>query len=181
MQTLLRLAQLIEALNERVGQFTFWLVLLSALVSAGNATMRYLFRYSSNAYLELQWYMFALIFLWAAGYTLKHQGHVRVDVFYGRLSKRGQAWVDLLGTLFFLLPFTALVIWLSWPLVTESIRVREMSPDAGGLPRWPIKLAFLVGMVLLALQGISEFIKRLAFLTGHLEAPTEEAPSEEVV
>lgn len=176
----LKLARLIDALNERVGQLTFWLVLLSALVSAGNATMRYLFHYSSNAYLELQWYMFAVIFLWVAGYTLKHHGHVRVDVFYGRLSKRGQAWVDFLGALFFLLPFVILVIRLSWPLVMESIRIQEMSPDAGGLPRWPIKLAFLIGMFLLALQGLSELIQKLAILTGHLEAP-EDKPSEEAV
>jgi len=170
---LLGLAKVIDALNERVGVLVTWLVLLVTLLSAANAVVRYAFHYSSNAYLEAQWYLFALIFLWGAGWTLKHNGHVRVDVLYGRLSKRAQLWIDLLGTLFFLLPMVGLVLWLSWPIVMESLRIREMSPDAGGLPRWPIKLAVPIGLVLLALQGLSELIKRVAALTGHLELAAE--------
>ena len=173
MKALLRLSELIDALNERVGVLVTWLVLLVTLLSAANAVVRYAFRYSSNAYLEAQWYLFGLIFLWGAGWTLKHNGHVRVDVLYGRLSKRAQLWIDLLGTLFFLLPMVGLVLWLSWPIVMESLRIREMSPDAGGLPRWPIKLAVPIGLVLLALQGVSELIKRVAALTGHLELAAE--------
>lgn len=179
MRALLLISRAIDALNERVGQLVAWLVLLVTLLSAVNAGVRYAFRYSSNAYLEAQWYLFGLIFLWGAGWTLKHNGHVRVDVLYSRLPKRAQLWIDLLGTLFFLLPMVGLVLWLSWPIVMESLRIREMSPDAGGLPRWPIKLALPIGLVLLGLQGISEIIKRIAALTGHLELSAE--ASEEVV
>ncbi|MGC8967201.1 MAG: TRAP transporter small permease subunit [Thermus sp.] len=179
MRSLLALSRAIDALNEGVGRFNVWLVLIVTLLSAGNALMRYAFHYSSNAYLEAQWYLFALIFLWGAGWTLKHNGHVRVDVIYSKLPKRAQLWIDLLGTLFFLLPMVGLVLWLSWPIVLESLKIREMSPDAGGLPRWPIKLAVPVGLALLGLQGISELIKRIAALTGHLELAAE--AQEEVV
>lgn len=175
MKLLLRLSQGIDALNEWTGRAVLWLVLAASLVGALNAIVRYAFHISSNAYLETQWYMFALIFLLASGYTLKHNGHVRVDVLYSRFSKQTQHWVDLLGTLLFLLPMVGLVLWLSWPLAAESLRIREMSPDVGGLPRWPIKLAVPVGFVLLGLQGVSEIIKRIAALRGDIQLLPEEA------
>lgn len=166
MHGLLKLSRGIDTLNESMGRLVIWLVLLASLVSAFNAVVRYLFGISSNALLEIQWYMFALIFLFAAGYTLKHDGHVRIDILYGRFSPRTRALIDIFGTLAFLLPVSLLILWLSLPMVAESIRIDEMSPDAGGLLRWPIKLAIPVGFALLALQGISEVIKRIAFLRG---------------
>ncbi|NCS64562.1 MAG: C4-dicarboxylate ABC transporter [Hydrogenophilales bacterium CG03_land_8_20_14_0_80_62_28] len=175
MVALLRLSRVIDAINERVGRATMWLVLLAALVSAGNALFRYSFNMSSNAWLEIQWYLFALIFLLGAGYTLKHNGHVRIDVLYGRLAPRTRAWIDLAGSLLFLLPTAGLIAWLSWPALLDSYLIGEMSSDAGGLSRWPIKLAIPVGFTLLALQGLSEAIKRLAFLLGKGPLPGEQA------
>jgi TRAP-type mannitol/chloroaromatic compound transport system permease small subunit len=178
MRALLALSRAIDALSEGVGRLVVWLVLLVALLSAGNAIMRYGFNYSSNAYLEAQWYMFSLIFLLGGAYALKHNAHVRIDLVFGRFSRRTQAWIDLVGTLLFLLPMALGVIYLAWPWAMNSLVGREMSPDVGGLPRWPIKLALPLGFALLALQGISELIKRLAFLAGHLELTEEK---EEVV
>ncbi len=166
MQGLLRLSRSIDTLNEVIGRLVLWLVLFASLVSAFNAVSRYLFGLSSNAMLEIQWYMFALIFLLGAGYTLRHDGHVRIDVLYGRFSRHTQAVIDIVGTLLFLLPVSLTILWLSLPMVAESIRIHEISPDAGGLLRWPIKLAIPVGFALLSLQGISEIIKRIAFLRG---------------
>ena len=174
----LALARRIDALNEVVGQALKWLVLIATLVSAGNAALRYGFDLSSNAWLELQWYLFALIFLLGAGYTLKHNGHVRIDVLYGRFSPKARAWVDLLGGLLFLLPMAALIGWLGWAAFVNSLAIGETSPDAGGLLRWPIKLAIPAGFGLLFLQGLSEVIKRAAFLAGRLELAEER--SEEV-
>lgn len=168
MKALLSLARAIDALNERVGRLAIWLVLLATLISAGNALVRYGLNTSSNAWLEIQWYLFALIFLLGAGYTLKHDGHVRIDVLYGRASPRVQAWVDLLGGLFFLLPMSGLIAWLGWEFFLSSFRIQETSPDAGGLLRWPIKLAIPLGFALLWLQGLAEVIKRAAFLQGTL-------------
>jgi TRAP-type mannitol/chloroaromatic compound transport system permease small subunit len=172
---LLSLSRFIDALNENTGRLVFWLVLGSCLVSAFNALSRYGLGVSSNAWLELQWYMFALIFLLGAGYTLKHNGHVRIDILYGRFSPRTQAWIDLLGALIFLLPVSFVILWLSWPMFLESFRIDETSPDAGGLLRWPIKLAIPLGFALLSLQGISESIKRIAFLAGKTELGEEHA------
>ena len=163
---LLRISQAIDALNERIGQAAKWLVLVAVLVSAGNAMFRYGFNKSSNAWLEIQWYLFSLVFLLGAGYTLKHNGHVRIDVLYGRFSPRTKAWVDLVGSLLFLLPTAVLIGWLGWAGFADSWAIGEMSPDDGGLLRWPIKLAIPVGFALLALQAVSEAIKRAAFLTG---------------
>lgn len=174
MRFLLGLSRAIDALTEAVGRITVWLVLLVALLSAGNAIMRYGFSYSSNAYLEAQWYMFSLIFLLGGAYALKHNAHVRIDLVFGRLSKRTQAWIDVLGTVLFLLPMAVGVIYLSWPWAVNSLLGREMSPDVGGLPRGPIKLALPLGFALLALQGVSELIKRIAYLTGHLQLAEEE-------
>jgi TRAP-type mannitol/chloroaromatic compound transport system permease small subunit len=179
MKALLAFSQFVDILNERVGRLVMWLVLGATLVSAGNALVRYGLRTSSNAWLELQWYFFGALFLLAAGYTLKHNGHVRIDVIYSRLSPRSQAIVDLVGGLLFLLPFCGLMVWLAWPMFSLSFHSGEMSSDAGGLIRWPIKLMIPVGFALLFLQGIAEVIKRLAVLTGHLEL-TPEQPSEEV-
>jgi TRAP-type mannitol/chloroaromatic compound transport system permease small subunit len=176
---LLALARLIDALTERVGRVVIWLVLVATLISAGNALSRYLLGASSNAWLEIQWYLFGAMFLLAAGYTLKHNGHVRIDIFYNRLSARGQAWIDLAGGLLFLLPMALLLAWLAWPMFHEAWVTHEMSPDAGGLVRWPVKLLLPAGFSLLALQGVAEVIKRIGVLSGHLELPRE-APEEEV-
>jgi len=178
-KSLLALARLIDALTERVGRIVIWLVLAATLISAGNALSRYTLGESSNAWLEIQWYLFGAMFLLAAGYTLKHNGHVRIDIFYNRLSPRGQAWIDLAGGLLFLLPMAVLLAWLAWPMFHEAWITREMSPDAGGLVRWPVKLLLPLGFGLLALQGVAEIIKRLGVLSGHLVLPRE-APEEEV-
>jgi len=179
MQALLGLARAIDALNERVGRLAMWLVLITTLISAANALVRYGLGESSNAWLEIQWYLFGALFLLAAGYTLKHNGHVRIDLLYGRWSARGRAWVDLLGGVFFLLPFCGLIIWYAWPMFMVSWTGNEMSPDAGGLLRWPVKLLIPVGFSLLALQGVAEIIKRIGVLTGALGLEIEQ-PMEEV-
>ncbi|MFO7541501.1 MAG: TRAP transporter small permease subunit [Thiobacillus sp.] len=179
MNTLLALARLIDALTERVGRLAIWLVLVATLISAGNALARYALGESSNAWLEIQWYLFGAMFLLAAGYTLKHNGHVRIDIFYNRFGARGQAWIDLIGGLLFLLPMALLLAWLAWPMFLDAWLTHEMSPDAGGLVRWPAKLLLPVGFALLALQGVAEVIKRIGVLSGRLELP-HEAPEEEV-
>jgi TRAP-type mannitol/chloroaromatic compound transport system permease small subunit len=176
---LLGIARAIDAVNERIGRAVLWLILAVTLISAANALMRYGFGMSSNAWLEIQWYLFGAIFLLAAGYTLKHNGHVRIDVIYGRLSERTQAWIDLLGTLLFLLPLCGLMVWLAWPGFVNSFQSGEMSPDAGGLIRWPVRLLIPLGFALLALQGVAEIIKRIAFLRGE-EKLSREQPQEEI-
>jgi len=179
MKVLLALARLIDALTERVGRIAIWLVLAATLISAGNALARYALGESSNAWLEIQWYLFGAMFLLAAGYTLKHNGHVRIDIFYHRLGARGQAWIDLAGGLLFLLPIAVLLAWLAWPMFYEAWQTQEHSPDAGGLLRWPVKLLLPLGFALLALQGVAEVIKRIGVLSGHLVLPRE-TPAEEV-
>lgn len=171
MTSLLRFSGLIDRLNTVVGRATYWLVLLMVLVSAGNATVRYLLNTSSNAWLEIQWYLFSGVFLLTAGYTLLRNEHIRIDVVSGRFGKRGQAWIDIVGGVFFLLPMAVIILWLSWPIFVDSFVHNEMSSDAGGLIRWPAKLLIPVGFSLLVLQGISETIKRVAFLTGHRAEP----------
>lgn len=168
MKVFLALARLIDALNERVGRAIGWLVLAAVLVSAGNATVRYSLNLSSNAWLEIQWYLFSAVFLLGAGYTLKKNEHVRIDVVAGRLSRRGQAWIDIIGGLLFLMPMAVIIMVLSWPMFTQSYIGHEISGDAGGLLRWPVKLLIPVGFALLVLQGVSEIIKRAAFLRGAL-------------
>ncbi len=174
----LQFARGIDALNEAVGRGVKWLVLVATLVSAVNASLRYGFDLSSNAWLELQWYLFALIFLLGAGYTLKHNGHVRIDIIYGRLSPRAQAWIDLFGSLLFLLPVAGLMAWFSWSMFIEAWSIQEVSADSGGLLRWPIKLAIPLGFGLLFLQGLAEIIKRIGMLSGHL--PFAREPAEEI-
>ena len=171
MTLLLKLSQLIDWLNERVGKAAFWLVLIMTVISAGNASVRFTINYSSNGLLEIQWYLFAAIFLLCSAYTLQKNEHVRIDVLSGKLSPRGLAVIDIIGTLFFLLPMVVLVLYLSLPLVAESYRISEMSANAGGLIRWPVKLLLPVGFMLLALQGVSELIKRIAFLMGMIGDP----------
>lgn len=171
MTLLLKLSQLIDWLNERVGKGAFWLVLIMTIISAGNASIRFVFDTSSNGLLEIQWYLFAAIFLLCAPYTLQKNEHVRIDVLSGKLSPRGLAVIDIIGTLFFLLPMVVAVLWLSLPLVAESYRIQEMSANAGGLIRWPVKILLPIGFTLLALQGLSELIKRIAFLAGRIEDP----------
>lgn len=167
MKSLLRFALAIDALSERIGRAVRWLVLAASLVSAGNAAVRYAFHASSNAWLEIQWYLFGAMFLLAAGYALKHDAHVRVDIFYARLTEKSRAVVDLAGGLLFLLPTAGLIGWLSWPMFMNSFAIGEVSPDPGGLLRWPVKLLVPLGFGLLALQGLAEIIKRAGVLTGH--------------
>lgn len=188
MSTWLRIARAIDRLNERLGRGVFWLTLVMVLVGSFNAIARYLgprvgLHVSSNAYIELQWYLFSLVFLLAGAYTLKHDRHVRVDVFYARLSARAQAWIDLVGTLAFLLPFSVVGLWMSWPAVHASWAILEGSADPGGLPRYPIKTVILVAFLLLMAQGVAEGIRRIAFLRGALEeaAPRHEPRRGEVI
>jgi TRAP-type mannitol/chloroaromatic compound transport system permease small subunit len=178
---LLKLSQLIDWLTERVGKGAFWLVLIMTLISAANAVVRFAFNYSSNGLLEIQWYLFAAVFLLCSPYTLQKNEHVRIDVLSGKLSPRGLAVIDIIGTLFFLLPMVVLVLWLSIPLVAESYKINEHSANAGGLLRWPVKILLPLGFSLLALQGISELIKRIAFLAGMIDDPNakENKPSAE--
>ncbi len=167
MKSLLRIATLIDALNECAGRIACWLVLIACAISAGNAMMRYGFSISSNAWLEIQWYLFGGIVMLGAAHTLKINQHVRVDVLYSHYGERTRLWIDLLGGLLFLLPMVAIIGWLSWPMFLNSYTVGETSGNAGGLLRWPVKLLVPLGFMLLALQGISEIIKRAAALAGH--------------
>ncbi|MBC8049902.1 MAG: TRAP transporter small permease subunit [Chitinophagales bacterium] len=169
MQTLLRFTQGVDWLTEQIGQALKWLVLAATLVCAGNALYRYGFSNSSNAWLEVQWYMFGAMFLLGAGYALKHEEHVRVDIFFSRLTPQQQAWVDVIGGVLFLMPVAILIAWLSIPMVINSYNIHEMSSDAGGLLRWPVKLLIPLGFGLLALQGVSEIIKKLAIARGVIQ------------
>lgn len=175
MKTLLTLSRAIDALNEIIGRGAWWLILLCIFISAGNAVARYGFSLGSNGFLEIQWYLYSLVFLGAAGYTLKHNAHVRIDLIAGRLSPRAQAWVDLFGHFFMLLPVCAIMLWYGWAAFTESYRINEISTDAGGLLRWPIKFLMPAAFALLILQGASESIKKIAFLRGLLPPPAAEA------
>ena len=166
MAPLLRISALIDALNERVGKAVYWLVLVAVIVSAGNAIIRKLFNMSSNAFLEAQWYLFAAVLLLCSGYTLLRNEHVRIDVIAGRLSPRAQAWIDVFGTVFFLLPMSLLFIYLSWPVFIRTYVHNEISTNAGGLWIWPARMLVPIGFTLLSLQGLSELFKRIAFLAG---------------
>ena len=164
MGVLLAVSRVIDAINEKFGVIANWLVLLACLISAGNAASRYLFSMSSNAWLEIQWYMFAGMVLLGAPFTLKMNEHVRVDLVYGLVSERTRIWIDIIGGLLFLLPICVILIYFTWPWFVESWRLNEVSSNAGGLLRWPVKLMLPVGFALMALQGISEIIKRVAAL-----------------
>lgn len=166
MRPLLAMSTAIDWLNEKVGNVCNILVLAACLVSAVNAMIRYAFSYSSNSWLETQWYMFAVIVMFGASYTFKRNEHVRVEILYLMLSERGQLWLDLIGTLVFLVPACLLLSYLSWAMFYNSFVIGEMSNNAGGLLRWPIKFVLPAGFFMVALQGISEVIKRAAALRG---------------
>ncbi|HET6223603.1 MAG TPA: TRAP transporter small permease subunit [Dongiaceae bacterium] len=172
MRLLLGLSRLIDRLNDWIGKIVAWCVLIAVLISAGNAVIRYSLNESSNAWLEWQWYLFSAVFLLCAGYTLLRNEHVRIDVISGQLSPRTRAWIDVIGSLLFLLPMAVIIGWLSWPMVVDSYMRHEISGDAGGLLRWPVKLLMPIGFALLALQGVSELIKRIAYLCGLIPDPT---------
>jgi TRAP-type mannitol/chloroaromatic compound transport system permease small subunit len=170
---LLSLSRLIDRFTAWVGRWVAWLVLAAVLISAVNAAVRKLFNFSSNAYLEIQWYLFATVFLLAAGYTLMRQEHVKIDVISGHFSKRTQIWIDIVGLALFVLPLVYTVVHLSLPLVIRAYEMKEYSQNAGGLIRWPVFAILPVGFVLLGVQAISELIKRIAFLRGLIPDPTQ--------
>ncbi len=170
MRKLLALSRAIDLVNEKFGWISDWLVLLSCLISAGNAFSRYAFGISSNAWLEIQWYMFAALVMLGASYTLKKNEHVRVDILYANVSTRRQIGIDIFGFILFMLPATIIMAYLSWPIFHNSYVLGEISGNAGGLIRWPVKIFLPIGFALLTLQGFSELIKRIAMLTGHMKA-----------
>jgi TRAP-type mannitol/chloroaromatic compound transport system permease small subunit len=168
---LLRLSKLIDSLNEWIGKFIMWLVLAAVLISAGNAILRKAFSIGSNAWLEIQWYLFAGVFMLGVGYVFLKNGHVRIDFISSRLSRRTNAIIDILGIVIFIIPLSLILIDLSWPLFLRALRMGEMSQNAGGLIRWPVLLLMPVGFFILLIQSLSELIKRVAFLTGHRDEP----------
>jgi TRAP-type mannitol/chloroaromatic compound transport system permease small subunit len=184
MSFLLSLSRFIDTLNEKIGNGISWALLVSVLICTGNALVRYTFNTSSNAWLEIQWYLFSAIFLLATSYTLCRNEHVRIDVIAGRFSKRTQVWIDIFGFLLFLLPITLIILYYAIPYAWVSIQNQEVSSNAGGLIIWPAKLLIPVGFLLLALQGISELIKRIGFLRGDVDASAFEkqatTPEEEI-
>ncbi len=172
MRALLTLSGAIDRLNAFVGRWVIWLILGSTLISGINAAVRKAFNVSSNAYLEVQWYLFAAAFLVASGYTLLNGEHVKIDVLYGRLAKRTQMWIDIVGFALFLTPMCLIVLFFGIPFFLQGFHSGEMSSNAGGLVRWPVYLMMPLGFVLLLLQGWSELIKRIAFLRGLIPDPT---------
>lgn len=174
MGVLLALSRQIDRMNESIGKAVYWLVLISVLISSGNAIMRYTINYSSNSLLEIQWYLFSAVFLLCAPYTLLRNEHIRIDVVVARFGRRTLTWIDIFGTIFFLLPMTLIIMYLSWPMFWQSFASGERSGDAGGLIRWPAKILVPIGFALLSLQGLSELIKRIAFLKGMIPDPIAE-------
>lgn len=181
MGPLLALSRTIDALNGAIGRIVYWLILVTVIISASNAVVRKLFNVSSNAFLEIQWYFFSAIFLLCGAYTLLHNQHVRIDVVVGRFSRQTLAWIDIFGTLLFLLPMALLLMYLSWNTFLVSFASKEVSTNAGGLTIWPARLLVPVGFALLLIQGVSELIKRIAFLKGLIPDPNDksEGPSAE--
>ncbi len=173
MNSLLRFSSAVDLLNERIGKAAAWLTLAAVLICTVNAIVRYTVNMSSNGWLEMQWYLNAAMFMLVAAYTLKKNAHVRIDVIAGRLTPRAQAWIDILGGLLFLLPACVIIGWYSWPALMNSFQIHEMSSDPGGLIRWPVRLIIPIAFILLALQGVSEIIKRVAFLKGLIPNPAE--------
>lgn len=172
MGPLLKLSQAIDWLNDRLGTVANWLVLAACLISAANAMSRYAFDLSSNAWLEIQWYLFAGIVMLGASHTLRMNEHVRVDIVYTHLSERGKEWLDMVGTAVFLVPSMLVIAYYSWPFFMQSWSVQEISGNAGGLIRWPVKILVPIGFTLVALQGVSEIIKRAAALRGYVRFET---------
>jgi TRAP-type mannitol/chloroaromatic compound transport system permease small subunit len=181
---LLKISALIDRMTDAIGRWVAWLVLAAVLISTGNAISRKAFNLSSNAYLEIQWYLFAAVFLLAAGYTLLRQEHVKIDVISGRFSKRTQIWIDIVGICVFLLPFVCFIIKLAMPLVINAFVTNEMSSNSGGLIRWPVFALLPAGMFLLGVQALSELIKRIAYLQGRIPDPSKKfgakTPEEEL-
>ncbi|MFK0272944.1 TRAP transporter small permease subunit [Ensifer sp. NPDC090286] len=177
MRALLGFSRLIDTITEFIGKSVSWLILAAVLVSAGNAIIRKIFNMSSNAWLEAQWYLFGAAFMFAAAYTLSQNEHIRIDVVYGQFSRRVQHWIDLLGHLLFLMPFVLLVLYYLFPYVKMSYVSGEVSSSAGGLIIWPAKAILLFGFLLLAFQGVSEIIKKIAIMTGNMEDPTPYVPT----
>jgi len=177
MQALLKISKGIDWLSSFVGRYVIWLILASAVISAGNAIVRKAFNMGNNALLEVQWYLFAATFLLMAAYTLLNGEHVKIDVVYGHWSKRTQTWIDVFGFICFLLPFAGALLWFSVPFFLRAFHSGEMSFNAGGLIRWPVYLMMPLGFGLLFLQGISELIKRIAFLMGLIADPTHKGGS----
>lgn len=171
MAALLKLSSWIDTLNERIGKIIMWLVLAAVLISAGNAILRKAFNFGSNASLEIQWYLFAAIFMLGVGYVMLKNGHVRIDFISSRLSKRSNAIIDAIGIVVFTIPLALIMINLSWPYAWRSLVSGEMSQNAGGLIRWPVMMLIPVGFGILLAQSLSELIKRVAFLTGHRAEP----------
>ena len=171
MKFLLRIAAAIDALNTAIGRWMTWLVLFCTLIGALAATLRYVLDWGSNALLEAQWFMFGLVFLFCAAWTLREGGHVRIDILSSRLPSVVRVWIDILGSLLFLLPVCLLIAVDSWNFFLIAFQTREASPNPGGLPWWPLKLAIPVAFILLSLQGVSEIIKNLAVLTGARPLP----------
>lgn len=171
--------RIVDKATSGLGRFISWMALLMVLIGAYNAIARYLGRFigvnlSSNLYLELQWYLFSLIFLLGAGYALKENAHVRVDVIYGRLEARARAWINVIGSVLMLIPFSIFVLWVSWPSIRNSWAVREASPDPGGLPRYPLKAVIIVAFVLLLAQGVAELVKDLAIVRRGADAEDDD-------
>ena len=173
MNALLALSRWIDGLSARIGRIVYWLVLVVSLISAFNATMRFTIDYSSNAWLEIQWYLFSAIFLLGGGYTLLRNEHVRIDVVSAHLSPRTRAWIDIFGLLLFVTPLCVLLVVLGVPYAKFSYVVGEVSSNAGGLIRWPAKALIPLGFALLGVQALSELIKRIAFLAGRIDDPGE--------
>jgi TRAP-type mannitol/chloroaromatic compound transport system permease small subunit len=180
MSFLLSLSRLIDALTERIGKLAMWFILATTLISAGNAIVRKIFDTSSNAFLEIQWYLFAGVFMLGSGYAFLRNAHVRIDFISSKFSARGRNWVDVLGILVFVFPLCYMMATLGWPLFVNAYESGEMSSNAGGLIRWPVYALIPAGFALLALQSLSELIKRIAFLTGNgPDVLAHEGPSDE--
>ncbi|WP_149586839.1 TRAP transporter small permease subunit [Tabrizicola flagellatus] len=171
MQVLLALSRGVDRVTELIGKFVMWLILLAVLVSAGNAVSRKLFNLSSNAWLELQWYLFGAAFMGAAAYTLQQNEHIRIDVFYATRSRRTQHWIDLFGHIFFLLPFAALMAWYLWPYTMQAYNSGQVSTNAGGLIIWPARAILLAGFLLLVAQALAEIVKKIAVMRGLIDDP----------
>lgn len=180
MSLLLTLSRLIDALTERIGKLAMWFILATTMISAGNAIVRKIFDTSSNAFLEIQWYLFAAVFMLGSGYAFLRNAHVRIDFISSKFSARGRNWVDVIGIIVFVFPLCYMMATLGWPLFMNAYESGEMSSNAGGLIRWPVYALIPAGFALLALQSVSELIKRIAFLTGSgPDVLAHEGPSEE--
>ncbi|AVC51481.1 TRAP-type mannitol/chloroaromatic compound transport system permease small subunit [Rhizobium leguminosarum] len=173
MSVLLAASRLIDSISQFMGKISEYMVLFCCLISAGNAIVRYAFNYSSNGWLEIQWYLFAFVVMLGASHALRNNEHVRVDLIYGSVSDRAKIWIDIVGLILFLLPACVFLAWICWPFFALSYQQGEISGNAGGLIRWPVKLILVAGFALLSLQGVSELIKRIAAVTGHISIDTK--------